>query len=72
MRYYFTQTIITNILIVFKKSFKSKKEAEEWDETTKICPNFTLLSVKEIEAWEGEVIHVPQSQKRKKNNVSTR
>lgn len=72
MKYHFTQSIITSILIVFKKSFKSKKEADEWNETTKICPNFTLMTVKEIEAWEGEVIYVPQSQKRKKNDVSTR
>lgn len=72
MRYHFTQPIITGILIVFKKSFTSKKEAEDWNESTGICPNFTLMSVEDIEAWEGEVIEVPYSQKRKKNNVPTR
>ena len=69
MKYHFAQPIILSILIVFKKTFKSKREAEDWNEATGICPNFTLMSVKEIDTWEGEVIFVPQSQKRKKNNV---
>lgn len=66
--YQWTQTILGNILVVFRKTFRSVEEAEEWNERTGICPNFILQSDEEIRMWEGEVIILPITNKRRRNN----
>lgn len=71
MTYQFTQIIMVGILVVFNKSFPSIEEAEEWNERTKICPNFILRTEKEISAWDGEVITLPITSKGRKPKWNT-
>ncbi|MHA2063261.1 MAG: hypothetical protein ACXABY_02650 [Candidatus Thorarchaeota archaeon] len=51
--------IITDVLVVHKKGFKSPKEAHDWNKRTGVCLNLDLMTLQEIEKWDGEVIWVP-------------
>ncbi len=64
MNYFFARLIITDILVVHRKNFSSKKEALAWNTRTGICTNFDLVSQEQINDWEGEVIRVPQGVKK--------
>lgn len=64
MTYFFARLIITDILVIHRKKFSSKKEALAWNTRTGICMNFDLVSQKEIDGWKGEVIWVPQGEKK--------
>ncbi len=66
--YQFTQTIIGEILVIFKKNFSSIDEAQKWNERTEICMNFTLMTAEQINAWKGEKIYLPLNNKRKRKN----
>jgi hypothetical protein len=68
LMYQFTQIIIGEILIIFKKNFSSTVEAQKWNEKTKICLNFTLMTAEQISAWEGDKIYIPLNSKRKRKN----
>lgn len=57
--YYFAKVLITGLLIVYKKSFRTKKTAMEWKEQEDFLPDFELMCKKEIVGWGGEVIFIP-------------
>ncbi len=64
MTYFFARLIITDILVIHRKKFRSKKEALAWNTRTGICTNFDLVSQKQVDDWEGEIIWVPQGEKK--------
>lgn len=64
MAYFFARLIITDILVVHRKKFLSKKEALAWNVRTGICMNFDLVSQEEINDWKDEIIWVPQGEKK--------
>jgi hypothetical protein len=66
--YQFTQIIIGEILIIFKKKFSSIDDAQKWNESTGICVNFTLMTAEQISAWKGDKIYIPLNSKRKRKN----
>lgn len=57
--YYFTRTIITDVLIVHRRGFSSEEDAYKWNRQTGICANFDLMRLEEIQTWTGRVIWVP-------------
>ena len=57
--YHFTRTIITGVLIAYRRSFLSEEEAHKWNEQTGICANFELMGLEEIQTWTDRVIWVP-------------
>lgn len=59
IRYHFTRSIITDVLIVHRHRFSSKEEARDWNKRTGICVNFDLMLFEEIQTWTGQVIWVP-------------
>lgn len=64
MTYFFARLIITDILVIHRKKFSSKKEALAWNTRTSICMNFDLVSQKQIDDWKGEIIWVPRGEKK--------
>ena len=64
MTYFFARLIITDILVIHRKNFSSKEEALDWNTRTNICMNFDLVSQEEIDDWEGEIIWVPEGEKK--------
>ncbi len=59
MTYHFTRSIITGVLIAYRREFLSEEEAYEWNERTGVCANFELMTLEEIQTWTGRVIWVP-------------
>ena len=57
--YHFGRMIITDVLIVHKKSFQTVGEALDWNKRTGVCLNLDLMTRAKIDLWEGEVIWVP-------------
>jgi hypothetical protein len=57
--FYLAKEIITGILIVHVRKFVSIQEAEEWNERTGVCPNFSAVPFSHVLNWKGKVIWVP-------------
>jgi len=61
---FFARLIITDILVIHKRKFSSEKEALAWNERTGICMNFDLISQEQVDDWKGEIIWVPEGEKK--------